>query len=330
MINIVILAFDGCLTGAVTTPPDLFATANLLADRKRESAASARFRWTTVSETGKPVRAGSGAELNVEGSFADIGSADAVIVPGMMVSSEANLLSRLADTHNADDLLHRISRAGGVIAANCTGVFTLAETGLLDGRPATTTWWLSSLFRSRYPRIELDDRRLLVDAGPVITSAAGTSYLDLCLRLISRYAGPDLASQCASYLCLDGVRDSQSLYVVPDHVQVRDSFIERADSWIRRHLAEPMSIPDLSAHMSVSNRTLIRRFRTVLACTPTDYIQKIRVETARMLLGNASLSVSQVARRVGYEDEDAFRRVFRKQTQLTPNEYRRRIRSAQT
>ena len=220
--------------------------------------------------------------------------------------------------------LRRMSDEGAIIAAPCTGAFILAETGMLDFQEATTTWWLSTEFRERYPNVVLDDIKLVADAEPLLTGAAGASYMDLSLHLISKLAGPNLARMTGAYLCLDGPRESQSAYAIPYHRQVRDLFIEKADHWIRQHSGENLTVSDLARHLGVSARTMARRFKSVSGMPPSDYIQRVRIDKAKYLLHNSTKSIGQVAGEVGYKDEDAFRRAFTKHVGQTPTSYRRK------
>jgi transcriptional regulator GlxA family with amidase domain len=121
-------------------------------------------------------------------------------------------------------------------ATACIGAFVLAETGLVDGEEATTTWWLSPLFRQRYPRVRLDESRIIVQSNAVVTAGAALSHLDLALVLIRRVS-PELANLIARYLVVD-VRTSQSIDSIPDHLANADPLIQRFKRWARGRLAE--------------------------------------------------------------------------------------------
>ena len=315
------------MAGALGAPADLFSTANYIAYRTVKTPGKNRplFSVVTASLNGNPVTCGNAQTVQADLSIDDVATADVVILPGLLADSEAALVSRLASLESFTGFLRRMHDQGAILAAGCTGVFVLAESGLLDFQTATTTWWLSELFRRRYPNVDLDDARLVVESGKFLTAAAGTSYLDLSLALIRELAGPSISRQCAAYLCLDGPRESQNAYAIPHHRQVRDPFIEKADEWIRANASQDLDIPQLAQHMGVSPRTLGRRFLSIVGKSPSDYIQQVRIDKAKYLLQNSRQAVAQIAGLVGYRDEDAFRRAFKKQTSMSPASFRRRL-----
>lgn len=314
------------LAGAFAAPADLFATANFIARRasNKEDPKKPLFRLMTASIDGKPVICGNQQSVNVDFALSEVQNIDVVIVPGLLVDSADMLLSMLSQLTPLSSFLRQMSDNGAIIAAPCTGAFILAETGMLDFQEATTTWWLSNEFRERYPKVVLDDIKLVADAENLVTGAAGASYMDLSLHLISKLAGSNLARMTGAYLCLDGPRESQSAYAIPYHRQVRDPFIEKADRWIRQHSGETLNVSGLARHLGVSTRTMARRFKAVNGKPPSDYIQRVRIDKAKYILHNSTKSIGQIAGEVGYKDEDAFRRAFTKHVGQTPTSYRRK------
>nr|WP_298895030.1 helix-turn-helix domain-containing protein [uncultured Altererythrobacter sp.] len=325
MPNIVILAYDKCMAGAVTAPADLFATANhIMASKGQDFATSPPFSVVTASLDGDVVKCGNGQMIMPDAGIDAVVQADLIIVPGLLIASEKELLSSLAKLEKLSPFLNEMHEQGSVIAAGCTGSFVLAEAGLLDSLEATTTWWLAEAFCGRYPRVRMRTKQMVVEQGRLITAAAGTSYLDLSLMQISRFAGPHVARQSAAFLCIDGPRESQTAYAIPHHRLVRDPFIETADNWIRENISRRLDVESLASHLGVSARTLIRRFRSTIGQPPSDYIQSVRIDHAKYLLQNTRAGISQVAVEVGYQDEDAFRRAFKKLASSTPTAFRQR------
>jgi transcriptional regulator GlxA family with amidase domain len=161
---------------------------------------------------------------------------DWVIVPALSTARPEQLLPALErrDVRQAVEQLRAWYAGGARIAASCIGTFLLAETGLLDGGEATTTWWLSPLFRQRYPNVRLDETRMLVTSDRVVTAGAAMGHLDLALWFI-RQASPQLASVVSRYLLAD-LRSSQAPYVIPNHLAQADPLIQRFERWARDHL----------------------------------------------------------------------------------------------
>jgi transcriptional regulator GlxA family with amidase domain len=197
-----------------------------------------------------------------------------------------------------------------VVAAACIGTFVLAESGLLDGEDATTTWWLAPLFRQRYPKVRLDESRIIVPSGAVLTAGAALSHLDLALTLIRR-ASPELATLTARYLVVDS-RTSQAIYSIPDHLTHSDPLVEGFERWARRRLAQGFSLDEAAVALATSKRTLARRMQAVLGKSPLAYFQHLRVERAVHLLRTSGASVDQVATQVGYADGVTLRSLLRR------------------
>jgi transcriptional regulator GlxA family with amidase domain len=197
-----------------------------------------------------------------------------------------------------------------MMTAACIGTFVMAESGLLDRRQATTTWWLAPLFRQRYPDVLLDESQMIVRSGRVVTAGAALSHMDLALWLI-RGVSPQLASLTAKYLIVDA-RPSQSAYALVDHLVHADPVVQRFESWARAHLAQGFSLDDAARVVGASKRTLARRMQNVLGMSPLAYFQRLRVERAVHLLKTGDTSVDQVAARVGYADGATLRNLLRR------------------
>lgn len=322
--RITLLAFDDCLASAVIGAVDLFQAANAIANHMRPGAAPV-FVTRIVSVDGRPVRAASGVTLPVDGSYRARAAADAILIPGISLIEPSALLAAVTQLAPLSHWLQSQHRAGAWLAASCTGTFLLAQAGLLDGRRAATTTWFAELFASRYPAVQLD-RDATIATGPRLLSAGGAmSYLDLVLFLIETLAGRELARTVARYVVLDNRRGPTAPALIPHHRQSHDPLISKVERWMRANLRRAIRVPDIAAHAAVSARTLIRRFKTHTGDGPQAYLQRLRLETGKALLANTNYRLSQIIERVGYHDESAFRRLFKRYTNLSPSEYRRRF-----
>jgi transcriptional regulator GlxA family with amidase domain len=198
---------------------------------------------------------------------------------------------------------------GALIAASCIGTFLVAETGLLDHREATTTWWLGPLFRQRYPNVLLDESRMLVPTDVGVTAGAAMGHLDLALWLIRR-ASPELAALVSRYLLAD-IRSSQAPYIIPNHLAQADPLIQRFELWSRDHLKAGFSLQEAADALATSARTLQRRCQEVLGKSPLAYFQDLRVERAQSLLHGSGLDIDAIAAEVGYVDGATLRTLLR-------------------
>lgn len=222
------------------------------------------------------------------------------------------LLAALArqDVRDTGVTLRRWAERGVVTAAACIGTFVLAESGLLDGQDATTTWWLAPLFRQRYPKVRLDESRIIVPSGQRVTAGAALSHLDMALWLI-RQASPDLAAMTTKYLVVD-TRPSQTTYMIPSHLAHADPVVEHFERWSRERLADGFSLQEAARATRTSKRTLARRMHKVLGKSPLSYFQDLRIELAVHLLQTSDQGVDEIASRVGYADGVTLRLLLRK------------------
>ena len=185
----------------------------------------------------------------------------------------------------------------------------VAETGLLDHREATTTWWLGPLFRQRYPNVLLDESRMLVPTEVGVTAGAAMGHLDLVLWLI-RKASPELASVVSRYLLAD-IRSSQAPYIIPNHLAQADPLILRFERWARDNLKTGFSLQEVASTLATSTRSLQRRCQDVLGKSPLAYFQDLRVEHAQSLLHGSGLDLEAIAAEVGYADGATLRTLLR-------------------
>ena len=303
-----VLVLDGVFDSGLSVVLDTLATANDLSDPSRPS----RYEMTL---TGLRKTATTMQGLRVPLSVARVGGArpEVVVVPALGCKTRETIVTALErrDVADACSLLRAWSKAGTRVLGACTATFVLASSGILDGGNATTTWWLSPVFRERFPRIALDDSRMIVESARVVTAGAALAHVDLALWLV-RQRSPSLAQMTARYLVAD-TRPSQSAYVMPDHLAHSDPLVERFEQWARRHL-KGFTLAEAAKNVGTSERTLERRIRAVLGKTPLSYVQDLRVELAVFRLRTTKESVEQIATAVGYGDGVTLRTLLRRKT----------------
>ena len=216
---------------------------------------------------------------------------------------------------------------GAYVAAVCTGAAFLAESGLLDGRKATTHWALADTFRRQYPKVQWHPEQFVTEDNRLFCSGGVYSSVDLSLYLVEKFCGREVALQCAKAMLLSMPRHSQTGYAVlplsPPH---SDDKIREAETYLQERFHQAVSIEQLAHAMGMSSRNLIRRFKAATGRVPGDYVQTLRVAAARELLERGGgISVQEVCTQVGYEDVAFFRQLFKRHTGLSPAEYRSRF-----
>lgn len=312
-----VLALNDLFDTGLATLLDAFTAAN---DLGQAAGVAASFSVSIVGVR-RRVRTAQGLAVPVT-DWRELPRPDIAIVPALAAKTAESLPDALKrrDVADAGRLLGDWARQGALVAGACTGVFILAEAGLLDGAPATTSWWLAPLFRARYPRVELDELRMLVDTERRLTAGAALAHLDLALCLIRR-SSPALAALTAKYLLADP-RPSQAAYIIPDHLRHADPIVERFERWARSHLADGFSLRRAARAAGASERTLARRLRGVLGKSPLSYFQDLRVELARHLLETTRASVDEIALAVGYADAVTLRALLRRKIGRSARELR--------
>ncbi len=312
--RIAVMVLDDMFDTGLSAVLDGFETANQLSevDRFEVTSVGVRARVKTHHGFAVPV------------SEPPSRAPDLVLVPAIACKQPHELLPALErpDVKDAMELLRRWQAKGTRIAAACTGTFVLGKAGLLDGKRATTTWWLGPTFRKEFPAVELEDSQMVVSDRGVITAGAALAHLDLVLALI-RDRSPNLASLVARHLVLDD-RASQAPFVAADHVAYDDELVKRFETWLRRRIAEPFDLAKAARAIGSSERTLQRRVRAVLGRRPIELVQDLRLERAVHRLRTTKDSVDEIAQAVGYEDGSTLRTLLRRRLSVGVRELRPR------
>lgn len=224
---------------------------------------------------------------------------DVLVVPAVGVKDSTQLVGLVAARaqRRATEFISAAAARGVIVAGACTGTFFLAEAGVLNGRQATTSWWLGPAFRARYPLVDLDTRATLVHDTGVATAGAAFAHIDLALWLVRRRS-PALAELVARYLLI-GDRASQAAFVMPSVLAGQCPEIAAFERWVRDHLGESLSISHAAGAIGVSARTLQRRTMAAVGLSPLAFANEIRLDEAAHLLRSTSLSADAVASAVG-------------------------------
>jgi transcriptional regulator GlxA family with amidase domain len=322
MKKLLILALDGVMDSSLAVTLDTLRTAQGFFER---SGRRGGLQWFVVGSR-RNIRTAGGlratAGCTIREALADGVDAEWLLVPGLDMTSRRAIDARLArnDARAAIELL-RERRVAKRIAASCSSVFLLAEAGLLDGRAATTTWWLAQTFRERYPAVLLDETRMLVHDGAYLTGGSLFAQLDVALAVVTATMGAGIAHLCSRYMLIDR-RASQARYMIPSHVRHVDEVVIAAERWIDAHLTEPITVTALASALAVSPKTLSRRIVAATGLSPVRFLQRRRVLEAMHLIETSTMTIEDVAEQVGYQDGTALRKIIRRELGTTPSSLR--------
>jgi AraC family transcriptional activator FtrA len=278
------------------------------------------YEFGTCTETPGPVPTTAGYAMYVPHGLAALESANTVIIPGWL-PVETPLSDRVRRA------LLRAHARGVRLVTICSGVFALAQTGLLDGRSATTHWARAEQLRREFPRVRVEADLLYVDHGDVATSAGAGAGIDLCLHLVRQDHGAAHAALVARHMVLPPHREGGQVQYAPPSppTDPLDGLLQ----WADERLQTPLSVDDLAAQLGVSPRTLARRFAERLGTSPGAWLLSRRVAAARTLLEETDLPIDAIAARVGLTSAVNLRRRFRDRVGTTPGAYRRAFRAPQ-
>lgn len=300
---------------------NLFRMANAYRKRRVKTQEDL-FAIDLVGLTRDSVRYNGVFQVTPTRSIAEVGHTDLIIIAGIVGDMEQGLEKNAAFI---EWIRKRRIENDAEIASLCRGAFLLAETGLLNGKSCATHWITHERFKKRYPKVGLLPDKIISEDNGIYSSGGAYSFLNLLLHLIERYYGRETAIWCSKVAEIEIDRSDQSHFIIfkgqKDH---DDEVIKAAQDFIEQHFKEKLSIEALSHQFAISRRNFIRRFKKATSNTPSQYIQRVKVEAAKKSLESSSLQIAQVMYQVGYNDEKAFRNIFKRYTGLSPLEYRKK------
>jgi transcriptional regulator GlxA family with amidase domain len=308
MHTVAVLALDGVIAFDLSTPIEVFSRTRL-----PDGRAGYRVRICAATEE---IDAGA-FTLRAPWGLGALADADTIILPGR-ADPTAPVPTEVLDA------LRRAAGNGTRIASICAGAFTLAATGLLAGRRATTHWVAADLLAARYPDIHVDPDVLYVDDGQFLTSAGAAAGLDLCLHMIRRDHGSAVAADAARLSVMPLERDGgQAQFIVHEQPPTpQGSTMEPLLRWMQENAQRDLTLDDIAAHAGMSTRTLNRRFREQAGTTPLRWLHRARIRRAQYLLETTGHPVDRIAVQVGFGSPTAFRDRFKRLVGTSPHAYR--------
>lgn len=291
-----------------------------------DAPAEPGFSVRIVSRDGQPFEVAGGIPVIPKASLDEVEADELVLIPDLAIDNRTDPHDRWPELC---DWLRFHHKRGGFIGTVCTGAVLLACTGLLDGRPATVHWAFESLFRTHFPKVNLQIEKILVSASPedtLITGGGAGVWEDLCLYLTERFCSRTEALNTARLFVLGDRSDGQlpyaSMLVQAGH---KDGAVADSQAWIAERFAEANPVTRMIERSGIPARTFVRRFKAATGFAPVHYVQSLRIEEAKRQLERTALPTEDVGAAIGYEDPAFFRRLFKRTTGVSPARYRQRM-----
>jgi len=316
MKHISILVPKGAILGSLEGSRQLLTQVNSFLASK---GAGPIFKVQLVGLTHETKLSGGAFTANVELLIKDVKKTDLIIIPAI----DGDFQQAIEDNKEFIPWIIQQHKKGAEVASLCVGAFLLAATGLVDGKKCATHWLAENAFRKMFPEVILVTEKVITDEQGIYSSGGAFSYTNLILYLIEKYAGRELAVLSAKVFALNIDRQDQLSFVIfqgqKDH---DDDSVKKAQEFIEKNFQDKITIDQLSSMLALSRRNLERRFKKATSNSVVEYMQRVKVEAAKMSLESSRENVNEVMYKVGYTDSKAFRTTFKKITGLSPIEYR--------
>lgn len=316
-----VLMVEGAFDSGLATVCDVLGAANVL--REQIENPPPAFEVTIVGAR-RYLHTAAGHRVTTTPPSALEHPADVLVVPALGLRAPGELVDTISarGSQRTVQMIASAHASGVGLAAACSGAFFLGEAGVLDGHDATTSWWLGSLFRERYPEVHLDTGATLVVGDGIATAGAAFAHIDLALSLVQRHS-PVLANLVARYLLI-GDRASQASFAVPTVMARHHPDMARFEQWVRAHLGGDVRVADAAAAIGLSERTLQRVTSSSLGMSPIAFVNEVRLDEAVFLLRSTSLTADAIAARVGFRNAGTLRSLVRRKRGATLTAFRRR------
>ncbi len=318
MYRITLLALPHSLGSSITLPLEMLNAASTLARTRRGKQPSIQVK--VVSCDSPTVTMVGNLQLVTDCHFSEITETDWLILPALW-RSPMHIIKQFPQLI---PWLQQIVRSDNIVFAIGTSSYLLAEAGLLDNKPATTHWYYCDDFARRYPKVDSKPQYLITQAGNIYCAGSVNSSADLVVHLLGKLYGETVARRVEGQFSPEIRRSFEShAYALHETNVHHDEVIIEAQEWLREHSHSAVSLKQLAAQLQLSMRTFNRRFKQATGITAGDYLQNLRLNSARELLRTSNLSINEVAAQAGYPDSSYLCARFKKVMGLTPLSYRK-------
>jgi transcriptional regulator GlxA family with amidase domain len=324
MTNITFLLLENMLATSATLPSEMLLAAQSAVSQKLPIGTFSNLNIRTASLTGESVLTRSGLRWQPDLAIKDATENQIIYIPGLwrnprpLIKKNGALL----------DWLKQEYQNGVLICAVGTGCCFLAEAGLLDGKAATTHWHYFDQFQKDYPLVQLKRQYFITQAGSLYCAASVNSLADLTVHFIQRLFGKEIASYVERHFSHEIRRAYEaSGFFEQEHNHHPDEEIIQIQIWLQDNYYRNIVMPQVAQKFNMSIRTLNRRFKAALSLSPLDFLQEVRMNTAKDLLKTSNLSINEISEKVGYQDTGFFNTLFKRHLATTPTAYRETVRA---
>jgi transcriptional regulator GlxA family with amidase domain len=316
MKHLSILVPRQAVLGSIEGPRQVFTEMNKFL---KSTGRSPLFKVQLVGCTSEVAAACGLYTIYTDAQLQDITQTDLIIIPAL----DGDMKKVLAENQEFLPWIIKQYKGGAEVASLCVGAFLLAGTGLLKGRQCATHWMMANDFRTMFPDVQLVEDKIITDEYGIYSSGGAFSYLNLILYLIEKQAGRDVAVFMSKAFQIDIERRSQSPFTMFRGQKAHeDEAIRQMQEFIEQNIDEKLSVNDLAVRFAIGRRNLERRFKKATSNTVVEYMQRVKIEAAKMSLESSRDNVNEVMYKVGYSDTKAFRMAFKRITGLSPVQYR--------
>jgi transcriptional regulator GlxA family with amidase domain len=322
MTEVTILFLADTFSSTAIGPMEVFRHSGTLWNYLTGSRPAPRFRVTTASVDGRPVRCDGAIRIQPGTALTSIRKTDLIFIPTTGLGID-DVVERNAPVV---PWLQRWHKRGASIASVCSGVGLVAASGLLDGKRATTHWGLAERFREKYPKVKWMPELMVTEDRGFYCGGGVNAALDLSLYLVERFCGHEVAVQSAKALLIETPRAWQAGFaIVPLKTEHSDNTISGAQEWMHENFHRNFPLEAPARRVGMSLRNFVRRFKQATGDTPLNYLQKLRIAAAKRLLEGDHRTMQEISDAVGYQDVAFFRQLFERHTGVSPSAYRRRF-----
>src|SRR3990170_1802136 len=316
MKHISILVPAGAILGSLEGSHQLLTQVNQFYKAREESPV---FKVQLVGLSKETPVSGGLFTVHSDELLQDVKKTDLIIIPAI----DGEIKTAIENNKEFIPWIIKQYKNGAEVASLCLGAFLLASTGLVNGRKCATHWMAANEFRKMFPDVDLVTEKIITDEQGIYSSGGAFSYLNLILYLIEKYTGRDTAVLSAKVFAIEIERDSQSPFIIfQGQKEHEDEPIKKAQVFIEKNFQDKITVDQLASMFALGRRNLERRFKKATSNTVVEYIQRVKIEAAKMSLETSRENVNEVMYKVGYTDTKAFRTTFKKITGISPVQYR--------
>ena len=319
MKNIIILVPETAIPAAIFDPQYMFFAVN---NFFKEAGHQPFFNVELIGLTNEVKLNFGTVTVNTNNTIDKAKQSNLIIVPAI----SGNIINSLEVNKKFIPFIIEQYNGGAEVASLCIGAFLLASTGLLNGKQCSTHWLFANQFKEMFPEVKFAEDKIITDQNRIYTSGGATSYWNLLLYLVEKFTSKEMAVMASKFFLLDTDKTTQLPFrIFKGQKEHKDSLILSAQNFIEENFKEKITIDELSERFNLGRRTFERRFKAATKNTIIEYIQRVKIEAAKIDLEKGRKTVTEIMYDVGYTDSKSFRDIFKKYAGISPVEYKNKF-----